>query len=77
MNQIKGRNQIQYILVGSVPTSNLKYLLHRLRGLCEEAALQDKYFEDHEAVYAMKVCFTYSPAFYYYKSEKLFKRFSL
>lgn len=55
MNQIKGRNQIQYILVGSVPTSNLKYLLHRLRGLCEEAALQDKYFEDHEAVYVMKV----------------------
>ncbi|XP_066934658.1 mediator of RNA polymerase II transcription subunit 18-like [Clytia hemisphaerica] len=54
MNQIKGRNQIQYILVGSVPTGNLKFLLHRLRGLCEEAALQDKYFEDHESVYVMK-----------------------
>jgi len=64
MNQIKGRNQIQYILVGSVPTSNLKYLLHRLRGLCEEAALQDKYFEDHEAVYAMKESSNSSKNFY-------------
>ena len=59
MNQIKGRNQIQYILVGSVPTGNLKFLLHRLRGLCEEAALQDKYFEDHESVYVMKVSIKY------------------
>lgn len=57
IGQLKSRNQIQYVLVGSVPTGNLKFLLHRLGGLCEEAALIDKYFEDHESVFVMKVLY--------------------
>jgi len=52
MNQQE--NQIQYILTGSVPSSNLKYLLHRLKGLCDQAAVNENCFEDHEAVYIMK-----------------------
>lgn len=55
MNLPQNKNQIQYILAGSVPASNLKFLLHRLRGLCEQAAVSDNCFEDHEAVYTIKV----------------------
>ncbi|XP_057316163.1 mediator of RNA polymerase II transcription subunit 18-like [Hydractinia symbiolongicarpus] len=54
MNLPQNKNQIQYVLAGSVPASNLKFLLHRLRGLCEQAAVSDNCFEDHEAVYTIK-----------------------
>ena len=55
MNMNQQQNHIQYILAGSVPSSNLKFLLHRLKGLCDQAAITENYFEDHEAVYIIKV----------------------
>ena len=54
MSLSEHNNQIQYVLTGSVPTNNFKFLLNRLRGLCEQAAANDNIFEDHEAVYVMK-----------------------
>lgn len=54
MSVSQHNNQIQYILAGSVPADNTKFLLNRLRGLCEQAALSDNLFEDHEAVYCIK-----------------------
>jgi len=54
MSVSQHKNQIQYILIGSVPSNNFKFLLNRLRGLCEQAASSDNWFEDHEAVYLIK-----------------------
>jgi len=54
MSVSEHNNHIQYILTGSVPANNFKFLLNRLRGLCEQAASSDNIFEDHEAVYVMK-----------------------
>ncbi|XP_004207342.1 mediator of RNA polymerase II transcription subunit 18 [Hydra vulgaris] len=51
---IQNKNQIQYILVGSVPASNFKFLLHRLKGLCDNAVLSETMYEDHEAIYIIK-----------------------
>ena len=65
MNMNQQQNHIQYILAGSVPSSNLKFLLHRLKGLCDQAAITENYFEDHEAVYIIKVIFFFSYFFFF------------
>lgn len=54
MSVSQHNNQIQYVLTGSVPADNAKFLLNRLRGLCEQAASSDNLFDDHEAVYSIK-----------------------
>jgi len=54
MSVSQHNNQIQYILAGSVPADNAKFLLNRLKGLCEQAASSDNLFDDHEAVYSIK-----------------------
>ena len=55
------QNQIQYYLQGSSPSANKDALLHRLRGLCDNAAEADNLFEDHEMVYIISKYIYISP----------------
>jgi len=58
MSVSEHNNQIQYILTGSVEEKNFKFLVNRLRGLCDGGASatthHDNLFDDHEAVYVIK-----------------------
>lgn len=47
------QNQIQYYLQGSVLSSNVSPLTHRLKGLCDNTENGSE-FEDHELVYNLR-----------------------
>ncbi|XP_025086296.1 mediator of RNA polymerase II transcription subunit 18-like [Pomacea canaliculata] len=44
----------EYLLQGSILDSHLEVLLHRLRGLCDNADATPETFHDHEMVYQLK-----------------------
>ena len=43
----------EYLLQGSITDSSCEVLLHRLRGLCDNADSQPEKFHDHEIVYSL------------------------
>lgn len=48
-----GTSQQEYLLQGSILDSHCEVLLHRLRGLCDNADTPPETFQDHEILYSL------------------------
>lgn len=55
LSATKLRNQQEFLLQGSILDNNVEDLLHRLRGLCDNADSPPELFHDHETVYSLRV----------------------
>ena len=55
LSATKLRNQQEFLLQGSILDNNVEDLLHRLRGLCDNADSPAEVFHDLEMVYSLRV----------------------
>ena len=60
----------EYLLQGSILDTSCEVLLHRLRGLCDNADTTPQTFSDYEAVYQLSKLF--SPTYVHYRQLLLF-----